>query len=123
MAAPAEVSEKRSNFRIRQFKEKRLFNIVANLTLNSIVQSCHFLSILLASPEGLHHLRDRFMEHEFSGVILEIVSSHDQVILSGLFLYCWMYGVVVIHIKRGNTYCGVGSCSVLGVGRCSVLGV
>ena len=36
MATPAEVSEKRSNFRIRQFKEKRLFNIAANLTLNTM---------------------------------------------------------------------------------------
>ena len=36
MAAPAEVSERRSNFRIRQFKEKRLFNIAANLTLNTM---------------------------------------------------------------------------------------
>ena len=36
MAAPAEVSEKRSNFRIRQFKKKRLFNIAANLTLNTM---------------------------------------------------------------------------------------
>ena len=36
MAAPAEVSEKRSNFQIRQFKEKRLFNIAANLTLNTM---------------------------------------------------------------------------------------
>ena len=36
MAAPAEVSEKRSNFRIRQFKEKRYFNIAANLTLNTM---------------------------------------------------------------------------------------
>ena len=31
MAAPAEVSEKRTNFRIRQFKEKHYFNIAANL--------------------------------------------------------------------------------------------
>ena len=37
MATPAEVSERRSNFRIRQFKEKRLFNIAANLTLNTMV--------------------------------------------------------------------------------------
>ena len=36
MATPAEVSEKRSNFRIRQFKEKRLFNIAANLTFNTM---------------------------------------------------------------------------------------
>ena len=36
MAATAEVSEKRSNFRIRQFKKKRLFNIAANLTLNTM---------------------------------------------------------------------------------------
>ena len=37
MATPAEVRENRSNFRIRQFKEKRLFNIGANLTLNTMV--------------------------------------------------------------------------------------
>ena len=36
MAAPAEVSEKRSNFRIRQFKEKRFFNIAANLMLKTM---------------------------------------------------------------------------------------
>ena len=36
MAAPAEVSERRSNFRIRQFYEKRLFNIAANPTLNTM---------------------------------------------------------------------------------------
>ena len=37
MAAPAKVSKRRSNFRIRQFKEKRHFNIAANLTLNTMV--------------------------------------------------------------------------------------
>ena len=37
MAAPAEVSKKCSNFRIRQFYEKRHFNIAANLTLNTMV--------------------------------------------------------------------------------------
>ena len=45
MAAPAEVSEKRSNFRIRQFKEKRLFNIAANLTLNTMAS---FFILLIA---------------------------------------------------------------------------
>ena len=44
MAAPAEVSEKRSNFR-RQFKEKRLFIIVANLTLNTMAS---FVILLIA---------------------------------------------------------------------------
>ena len=44
MAAPAEVSEKRSNFRIRQFKEKRHFNIATNLTLNTI----SFVILLIA---------------------------------------------------------------------------
>ena len=37
MAASAEVSKKRSNFLIRQFKEKRHFNIAANLMLNTMV--------------------------------------------------------------------------------------
>ena len=45
MAAPAEVSEKRSNFRIRQFKEKRLFNIAPNLMLNTMVS---FVILLIA---------------------------------------------------------------------------
>ena len=36
MAAPAEVSEKHSNFRIRQFKEICHYNIAANLTLNTM---------------------------------------------------------------------------------------
>ena len=37
MAVPAEVSKRRSNFRIRQFKEKRHYNIAANLTFNTTV--------------------------------------------------------------------------------------
>ena len=45
MAAPAEVSKRRSNFRIRQFYEKRLFNIAANLTLNTIAS---FVILLIA---------------------------------------------------------------------------
>ena len=45
MAAPAEVSKKRSNFRIRQFKEKCYFNIAANLTLNTMVS---FIILLIA---------------------------------------------------------------------------
>ena len=44
MAAPAEVSKRRSNFRIRQFKEKRHYNIAANLTFNTTV-SCVTLLI------------------------------------------------------------------------------
>ena len=42
MAAPAEVSKKRSNFRIRQFYEKRHFNIAANLTLNTYDGIFHY---------------------------------------------------------------------------------
>ena len=45
MAAPDEVSEKRSNFRIRQFYEKRHFYIAANLTLNTMVS---FIILLIA---------------------------------------------------------------------------
>ena len=45
MAAPAEVSKKRSNFRIRKFYEKRHFNIAANLTLNTMVS---FIILLIA---------------------------------------------------------------------------
>ena len=45
MAAPAEVSKNRSNFRIRQFKEKHHLNIAANLTLNTMVS---FIILLIA---------------------------------------------------------------------------
>ena len=45
MVALVEVSEKRSNSRIRQFYEKRLFNIAANLTLNTMAS---FVILLIA---------------------------------------------------------------------------
>ena len=45
MATPAEVSKRRSNFRIRQFKEKRHYNIAANLTFNMTVS---FVTLLIA---------------------------------------------------------------------------
>ena len=45
MATPAEVSKRRSNFRIRQFKEKRHYNIAANLTFNTTVS---FVTLLIA---------------------------------------------------------------------------
>ena len=40
MAAPAEVSEKRSNFRVRQFKEKRLF--LALLALRAYISARNY---------------------------------------------------------------------------------
>ena len=45
LALHAEVSKKRSNFRIRQFKEKRYCNIAANLMLNAMVS---FIILLIA---------------------------------------------------------------------------
>ena len=45
MAAPAEVSKRCSNFRIRQFKEKLHYNIAANLTFNTTVS---FVTLLIA---------------------------------------------------------------------------
>ena len=47
MAAPAEVSKRHSNFRIRQFQENPHFNIAANLTLNTMVS---FVILLVARP-------------------------------------------------------------------------
>ena len=49
MATPAEVSKRRSNFRIKQFKEKRHFNIAANLTLNRMVSFIILLIVRTAS--------------------------------------------------------------------------
>ena len=45
MAAPAEVSKSRSNFRIRLFKEKRHYNIATNLTFNTTIS---FVTLLIA---------------------------------------------------------------------------
>ena len=44
MAAPSEVSKRRSNFRIRQFYEKRHYNIAANLAFNTMVS---FVTLLI----------------------------------------------------------------------------
>ena len=52
MAALAEVSEKRSNFRIRQFKEKCLFNIAANLTLNTMAPFVILLTVRTTRTSG-----------------------------------------------------------------------
>ena len=60
MAAPAEVSEKRSNFRIRQFKEKRLFNIAANLTLNTMAS---FVILLIAHTARIACVRTYRQTH------------------------------------------------------------
>ena len=63
MAAPAEVSKKRSNFRIRQFREKRHFNIAANLTFNTMVS---FIILLIARtariecPDRHTHTQDNY---------------------------------------------------------------
>ena len=46
MATPAEVSKRRSNFRIRQFYEKLHYNIAANLSFNTMVS---FVTLLIAS--------------------------------------------------------------------------
>ena len=60
MAAPAEVSEKCSNFRIRQFKEKRVFNIAANLTLNTMAS---FIILLIARTARIASVRTYRQTH------------------------------------------------------------
>ena len=48
MAAPAEVSKNRSNFRLRQFYEKRLFTIAANLPFNTMISFVILLNVCTA---------------------------------------------------------------------------
>ena len=73
MAAPAEVSKRRSNFRIRQFKEKRLFNIAANLTLNTMVS---FVILLIARTARIacadRHTDTHTHTHETTTVTLAV---------------------------------------------------
>ena len=59
MAAPAEVSEKCCNFRIRQLK-KCLFNIAANLTLNTMAS---FVILLIARTAGIACVRTYRQTH------------------------------------------------------------
>ena len=66
MAAPAEVSEKRSNFRIRQFKEKRLFNIDANLTLNTIASFVILLTACTTRTIGHRHTHTHTHTHIYT---------------------------------------------------------
>ena len=67
MAATAEVSEKRSNFRIRQFKEKRHFTIAANLTLNAMAS---FVILLIARTARIACVRTYRQTHETTTVTL-----------------------------------------------------
>ena len=65
MAAPAEVSEKHSNFRIRQFKEICHYNIAANLMLNTMASFVILLTARTAriacSDRQTHtHTRDNY---------------------------------------------------------------
>ena len=67
MATPAEVSKKRSNFPIRQFKEKHHFNIVANLTLNTMVS---FVILLIARTARIACADRHTHTHETTTVTL-----------------------------------------------------
>ena len=63
MAAPAEVSKKCSNFRIRELKKTFHFNIAANLTLNMIVSFIILLitrTARIACPDRKTHTRDSY---------------------------------------------------------------
>ena len=63
MAAPAVVSEKRCNFRIRQFKEKHLFNIAANPMLNTMASFVILLIAHTATIACLDRHTDRQTRH------------------------------------------------------------
>ena len=107
MAAPAEVSEKRSNFRIRQFKEKRLFNIAANLTLNTMAS---FVILLIARTARIACVRtyrqtDR-QTHETTTVTLSAHARRGLTMYSP-FLY---FGKV---IENCSLPCLVTACSRL----------
>ena len=65
MAAPLKVNKKCSNFRIRQLKEKRYFNIAANLTLNTMVSFVILViartaRIACADRQTYTHTRDKY---------------------------------------------------------------
>ena len=81
MAAPAEVSEKRSNFRIRQFKEKCHFNIAGNLTLNTMV---YFVIPLIARTARIACAdRQTYRHtHETTTVILAAHARHGLMIVT-----------------------------------------
>ena len=78
MAAPAEVSKRRSNFRIRQFKEKRHYNIAANLTFNTTVS---FVTLLIARTARIACADRHTHTHKTTTVTL---SAHAR---RGLIIY------------------------------------
>ena len=93
MAAPAEISKKRSNFLIRQFKEKCHFNIAANLTLNTMVS---FIILLIACTARIacadRHTYIQTHTHETTTVTL---AAHARQGLIMVLLYPKM--VVLLH--------------------------
>ena len=59
MVVPAEVSKKRSNFRIRQFKEKCQFNIAANLMFNTMIIIFQYTFTCAYCQNSVHRQTDR----------------------------------------------------------------
>ena len=94
MAVPAKVSEKRSNFRIRQFKEKHLFNIAANLTLNTMVS---FVILLIACTARIACADGHTDTHETSTVTL---AAHARRGLTIYNTHCTFY----VGYKRKTHY-------------------
>ena len=87
MAAPAEVSERRSNFRIKQFQEKHLFNIAANLTLNTMASFVILLTVRTAriacSDRHTYRQTDRtttvtLSAHACRGLIIIICTKQEE---------------------------------------------
>ena len=112
MAAPAEVSEKCSNFRIRQFKEKHLFNIAANLTLNTMA---YFVILLIActariacSDRHTYRQTDRHTRtHETTTVTLSVharrglispASVNSMLQVAGFSVYTGGDSHICIHV-------------------------
>ena len=97
MAAPAEVSKRRSNFRIRQFKEKCHFNIAANLTLNTMVSFVILLAAHTARIAYAYRQTDR-QNDKPSAVTL---AAHLR---RGLISYKFCSVMYVNNRQSGYTY-------------------
>ena len=80
MAAPAEVNERRSNFRIRQFLKKRLFNIAANPTLNTMAS----FVILLTARTARIACSDRHTDRQTHRTTTVTLAAHAR---RGLIIY------------------------------------
>ena len=104
MAAPVEVSKKCSNFRIRQFKEKRHFNIAANLTLNTMVS---FVILLIVCTARLACADRHTDKHTHETTTVTFAAHARRGLITTHTMYCTVMNCTLRQTHTRDNYCNL----------------